>query len=71
MLEDLLEELEHGFPVAGHGIAQDLIDDMQSSSPDAAIILVTAQGTVETAAAARTFNVLANEGRRVAAVLYI
>jgi len=36
----------------GDGTGIDLLDDIRTASPDAAVILVTAQGTVETASAA-------------------
>lgn len=41
----------------GDDSAIDLVDQIRSSNPDAPIILVTAQGTIETAAAARAAGV--------------
>ena len=41
----------------GDATAIDLLDEIHNSSPDTSIILVTAQGTVETAAAARNAGV--------------
>jgi len=58
---ELLDEPRYELVVSdiylGDESAIDLLDQIQSSNPDAAIILVTAQGTVETAAAARTAGV--------------
>lgn len=41
----------------GDGTAIDLLEDIRQASPETAVILVTAQGTVETAAAARDAGV--------------
>jgi len=58
---ELLEQAEYAAVVSdiylGDASAIELLDEMRQHSPDAAIILVTAQGTVETAAAASAAGV--------------
>jgi DNA-binding NtrC family response regulator len=60
-VRELLEEREFDLVVSdiylGDATAIDLLDDIHRSAPNAGIILVTAQGTVETAAAATSAGV--------------